>query len=136
VEWSANPTCSQGDDDTVKHYLLSIQQPDGGPPSPAVLEPVMRDVEKFNRELKEAGAWAFAGGLEPPHLAHVARPAGGEVAVTEGPYLEGREHVGGMSVIRVHDTEEAIAWGRKLARATTLPVEIRGFQGEATDHLA
>jgi hypothetical protein len=50
--------------------------------------------------------------------------------MTDGPFAEGREHVGGFSVIRADDLDEALRWGRKLALATTLPIEVRPFQGE------
>jgi hypothetical protein len=59
----------------------------------------------------------------------VLRPGDGGVLVTDGPFAEGREHVGGFSVIRAEDLDEALAWGRKLALATTLPIEVRPFQG-------
>ena len=119
----------------MKHYLLSIQQPDGGPPAPDVLEPIMRAVEAFNQELKAAGAWVFAGGLHLPDAATVVRLRDGEVVTTDGPYAEGKEHVGGLSIVAVPDHAAALGWGRKLARATTLPVEVRPFQGEPADHL-
>ncbi|GAT70718.1 DGPFAETKE family protein [Planomonospora sphaerica] len=119
----------------MKHYLLSIQQPDGGPAAPEVLEPIMRDVKAFNDELRAAGAWVFAGGLHDPGTATVVRVRDGEVLVTDGPYAEGKEHVGGLSVIAAPDLDAALEWGGKLARATTLPVEVRPFQGEPGEHL-
>jgi hypothetical protein len=119
----------------VKHYLLSIQQPDGGPAPPEVLEPIMRELEALNEELKATGAWVFAGGLHEPGTATVVRVRDGETLVTDGPYTEGKEHVGGISIIRAPDLDAALEWGRKLARATTLPVEVRPFQGEPADHL-
>ncbi|MDL4816922.1 YciI family protein [Actinomadura opuntiae] len=117
----------------MKHYLLSIQQPDGDPPPPEILEPITRDLAAFNRELQDAGAWVFAGGLHLAHNAVVARPEAGEVLITDGPYAEGKEHVGGLSIIRAPDLDTALEWARKLARATTLPVELREFQALATD---
>lgn len=119
----------------MKHYLLSIQQPDGGPASPEVLEPIMRNLEVFNEELRAAGAWVFAGGLSDPSLAAVVRPKDGEVLTTDGPYVEGKEHVGGLSIIKAPDLETAIEWGRKLALAVTIPVEVREFQGGPAEHL-
>ncbi|MGH2351896.1 MAG: YciI family protein [Chloroflexota bacterium] len=125
----------------MKHYLLSIQQPDGEPPPPEVLEPVMQEVEAFNRELKAAGVWVFAGGLHPPSTATVVRLQDGEMLITDGPYIEGKEHVGGHSIITAPDLDAALEWARKLARALTLdqraglPVEVRPFQGEIDDHL-
>jgi hypothetical protein len=122
-------------DKPMKHYLLSIQQPDGGPARPEALEPIMRDVDAFNQELKAAGAWVFAGGLHEPSTATVVRLKDGEVLTTDGPYVEGKEHVGGLSIIKAPNLDAAHEWGRKLARATTLPVEVRPFQGEPDDHL-
>lgn len=121
----------------MKHYLLSIQQPgDGSPPPPEVIEPIMRDVEAFNEELKAAGAWVFGGGLHAPSTATVVRHQDGDVLTTDGPYVEGKEHVGGLTILAAPDIDTALEWGRKLAQATTLPIEVRPFQGETEDHLA
>ncbi len=117
----------------MKQYLLSIYQPDGDPPSPEVLEQVMRDVDALNQELKAAGAWVFAGGLHPPSTATVVRIRDGDVLITDGPFAEGKEHIGGFCIIKAPDLDAALEWGRKLARATTLPIEVRPFQGEAAD---
>jgi hypothetical protein len=114
----------------MKQYLLSIYQPDGPPPSQVDLERVMRDLDVLNQELQAAGAWVFAGGLLPPSTATVLRPQGGEVLVTDGPFAEGKEHLGGFNIIKAADLDAALAWGRRLARATGLPVEVRPFQGE------
>jgi len=123
----------------MKHYLLTIQQPDVEvDPDPEFLEPVMRRVEAFNQELKAAGAWVFAGGLEllhHPSTATVLRPRGDDVLMTDGPYVEGKEHVGGLTIIAAPDLDAALEWGRKLALAIGLPIEVRPFQGEPADHL-
>ncbi|MFW3172780.1 YciI family protein [Geodermatophilus sp. CPCC 206100] len=113
----------------MAQYLLTIYQPDGGEPPVEVLEPIMRDLDAVNREMREAGAWVFAGGLHPPETATVARPSGDEVLLTDGPYLEGKEHVGGFTVVEAPDLDAALEWGRKLARAITLPIEVRPLQG-------
>lgn len=112
----------------MNQYLISIYQPDGGVPAPEILEPIMRDIEALNTELREAGAWVFAGGLFPPSTATVLRLKESEVLTTDGPYVEGKEHLGGFTVIRAADLDEALAWGRKVARATTLPIEVRPLQ--------
>jgi hypothetical protein len=113
----------------MKLYLLSVYQPSGEAP-PEVLEPIMRDLEVLNREMQEAGAWVFAGGLHPPSTATVARPRDRDVLMTDGPFAEGKEHLGGITIIRAPDLDAALEWGAKLARATTLPIEVRPFQGE------
>ena len=112
----------------MKQYLLSIYQPDGEPPAPAVLDKIMRDVSAVRDEMKAAGAWVFAGGLHAPSTATVVRVKDGDVLTTDGPFTEGKEHIGGFSVIKAPDLDAALEWGRKMARATTLPIEVRPFR--------
>ena len=108
----------------MKQYLLSVYQPDGEPPPRPVLEKIMRDVYAVRDEMKAAGAWVFSGGLYPPGTATVLRVNDGEMLMTDGPFAEGKEHIGGFSVIKAADLDAAIEWGSKLARATTLPIEV------------
>ena len=118
----------------MPQYLLTVIAPTGGEaPSPEALESIMRDVGAVDREMREAGAWVFAGGLFPPSTATVLRPKDSEVLLTDGPFAEGREHVGGFSIVTAADLDEALEWGRKLARATTLPIEVRPFRGAPED---
>jgi hypothetical protein len=117
----------------MKQYLLSVYQPEGDPPPDVDLDQVMRDVDALDRELREAGAWVFAGGLHPPTTATVLRPKDGDVLTTDGPFAEGKEHIGGFTIIKAPDLDSALEWGRKAALATTLPVEVRPFQEEAED---
>jgi hypothetical protein len=112
----------------MRHYLLSIYQPDGDPPASVDLEEIRRKLDALNVELKEAGAWVFAGGLHPPSTATVVRAQDGDVLTTDGPYAEGKEHLGGFTIIAAPDLDAALDWGRKLTRATALPVEVRPFQ--------
>jgi hypothetical protein len=112
----------------MQQYLLSLYQPEGPLPPREALEPIMRDVDAVNEELKAAGAWVFAGGLHAPSTATVLRLHDGEVLTTDGPFAEGKEHLGGFTIIQAPDLDAALEWGRKLARATTLPVEVRPFQ--------
>jgi hypothetical protein len=122
---------------TMSRYLLSIYQPDGDPPPTHLLEPVMRDMDALIQDAKAAGVWVFNGGLHPPATATVLRYKSGDALVTDGPFAEGKEHVGGFLVIEVPDLDAALDWGRKLARALTLrghedlgglPIEVRPFQ--------
>ena len=113
----------------MKQYLLSIYQPgDGTPPPPEVLEPIMRKVYALNEEMKAAGVLTFTGGLHPPSTATVLHAKGGEMLITDGPYIEGKEHLGGFTIIQAPDLDAALAWGRKLAEAVTLPIEVRPFR--------
>ena len=114
----------------MKLYLLSVYQPDGDPPPPEVLEPIMRQVHALQAELKNAGVWVFSGGLHAPSTATVVRVKNGDVVTTDGPYIEGKEHIGGFTVIKAPDLDAALEWGRKAARAITLPIEVRPFQDE------
>ena len=113
----------------MKRYLLSIYQPDGAPPPSVKLEEIMRDVAAVRDEMKRAGAWVFSDGLHPASTATVIRVKAGEALLTDGPYVEGKEHLGGLCIIDAPDLDAALAWGRKLAAATTLPIEVRPFQG-------
>lgn len=109
-------------------YLLTIYQPDGPPPPPEVLAPVMQDLHALNEELKAAGAWVFSRGLHEANTATVVRARGQELLMTDGPYVEGKEHVGGFWIVHAPDLDAALAWAGKAARATTLPIEVRPFQ--------
>jgi hypothetical protein len=115
----------------MKQYLLSVYQPDGPTPPPEKLAAIARDLDAIHEELERAGAWVFSGGLHPASTATVVRDQGGRPLITDGPYAEGKEHVGGFTIIRAADLDAALAWAAKLARATTLPIEVRPFQDEA-----
>ena len=114
----------------MKLYLLSVYQPDGDPPPPEILEPIMQKVHALQAELKGAGAWVFSGGLHAPSTATVVRMENGDVVTTDGPYIEGKEHIGGFTILKAPDLDAALEWGRKAARAITLPIEVRPFQDE------
>ena len=118
----------------MKQYLLSIYQPDGDPPPPEMLEPIMRDVNALTQEMKAAGVWVFHGGLHAASTSTVVRVSDGDVLITDGPYTEGKEHLGGFTIIKAADLDAALAWARRVARAIRpLPIEVRPFQGEAGD---
>jgi hypothetical protein len=118
----------------MSQYLLSVIQPNAeGSPPPANLDEIMANLDALNAEMKAAGAWVFAGGLHGPSTATVLRPQGDEVLITDGPYAEGKEHLGGFTIIDAPDLDSALDWGRRLARATTLPIEVRPFQYDRRD---
>ena len=108
-------------------YLVSIQLPDNFDPS-LVDEAVVRDIDELNEELDAAGARVFAGGLQPASLAKSLRKQpDGTVSITDGPYLEAKEHIGGFWILECADMDEALAWGRKAVVACRVPVEVRAF---------
>ena len=125
----------------MKQYLLSIYQPDGEAPPPAVLEKVMRDMNALLEEAKAAGVWVFNGGLHPPSTATVVRTQRGEVLITDGPFAESKEHLGGFMIVKAPDLDAALEWGRKMARVLTieghdgLPIEVRPFQHVGNPHI-
>jgi hypothetical protein len=113
----------------MARYLLSVVTPtDGTPPTPEELEGIMQNVEAYHQELRESGAWVFSGGLEAPDTATVVRPQDGELMLTDGPFVETKEYVGGISIVDAPDLDAALEWGRKAARAIGLPIEVRPFQ--------
>jgi hypothetical protein len=114
----------------MKQYLLSVIQPVGDPPPREQLDQVMRDVDVVHQEVKAAGAWVFAGGLHPPSTATVVRVRDGEVLMTDGPFAEGKEFIGGFAIVKAADLDAALHWARRFATAIGLPIEVRPFQGE------
>ena len=113
----------------MAQYLLTVWEPtvDERPP-PEVLEPIMAAVGEVDRAMHEAGVWVFAGGLHGPSASTVLRAQDGEVLVTDGPFAEGKEHVGGFTIIDVPDLDAALAWGGKFAQVIGLPIEVRPFR--------
>ncbi|HEU5470333.1 MAG TPA: YciI family protein [Actinophytocola sp.] len=115
----------------MKQYLISVYQPDGDPPPPEALETVFRDIQAIHAELRAAGAWVFAAALHEPSTATVLRTdERGEVLVTDGPFAEGKEFLGGFTIVAAPDLDAALEWGRKFARAIGLPIEVRPFQDD------
>ena len=114
----------------MKQYLLNIYQPDTDAPAPEALEKIMAEIETIRDELRAQGSWVFGGGLHAPSAATVVRSQSEEIVTIDGPFTEGKEHIGGLVIIRVADLDAALAWGRRYARATTLPIEVRPFQDE------
>ena len=108
-------------------YLVGIQLPDDFDPS-IKDEAMERDIETLNKEVEAAGIGKFAGGLSPASSAKSLRgQPDGKVLVTDGPYLETKEHIGGFWILEGADMEEALAWARKGVIACRMPVEVRQF---------
>lgn len=113
----------------MTQYLLSVVTPSEGarPPSPEQLEVIMARVEQLRSDMVDAGVWVFAGGLEAPSTATVLRPDGDDVLLVDGPFAEGKEYLGGFTVVDVPDLDAALAWGRRTVAAIGLPIEVRPF---------
>jgi hypothetical protein len=122
----------------MKQYLLSIYQPDMPPPPEVMarMDQIMAEVNALVDQAKAAGAWVFNGALHAPSTATVVRFEHGNVLVTDGPYTEGKEHIGGFLIVKAADLDAALEWARRLAAALgngadSLPIEVRPFQQEA-----
>ena len=112
----------------MKQYLLSVHMVEGDPvPSDEEMQQRYASVDVFNGELQAAGGWVFAGGLYPPDTATVVRNQAGEVLMTDGPFAETKEQIGGFWVVQANDLDEALAWAAKGSAACEAPVEVRPF---------
>lgn len=116
----------------MKTYLISLFSPDGPPPEDLDLTQVMADLEVVNADIRAAGGWVFAGGLGDQASATTIRRQRGsaDAVVTDGPFVEAKEHLGGLSVVRSDDYDVVLGWAERIAGATGLPVEVRPFQGD------
>ena len=113
----------------MNQYLLTVCYPPGSPmPEPAQLQKIMTDVGEVRDAMQAAGVWVFAGGLHPPDSATVVRVRDHEVLMTDGPFTEGKEHIGGITIVQVADLDGALYWAGKLSAATTTPVEVWPFR--------
>src|SRR4051794_23848285 len=112
----------------MPQYLIGMYQPDGVVPPPEFLAPVMEKLGRLQQEMEAAGAWVFAGGLHDAGTATVLRVKGGELLTTDGPFPEGKEHLGGFTVVEAPDLDAALQWGRRHAEITGLPIEVRPFR--------
>ena len=112
----------------MTQYLVAIHHPDDYDPFAAEDEAMHRDIDVLNDEMVAAGVRIFVGGLRAASSARSLRlQPGGKILVTDGPYLETKEHVGGFWVLEAASLDEALAWGRKAAVACRAPVEVRPF---------
>jgi hypothetical protein len=115
----------------MKTYLITLYSPPGPPPPEVDLDRIMAEIETINADIRAAGGWVFAGGLGDLDAATTIRTSdSGEPLLTDGPFLEAKEHLGGLSIVRAPDYDVALGWAKRTAKATGLPVEIRPFVGE------
>ena len=109
----------------MPHYMVTGHLPDNFDPS-TVDEAAVRAINALNEEMEAAGVRVLVGGLSPASQAKSVRAQpNGEVLVTDGPYLEAKEHVGGFTILEAADMDEALAWARKSVSACRMPAEVR-----------
>jgi hypothetical protein len=114
----------------MANYLLSVVYPaDRTQPAPEELEVIGKNVGAVRDEMVEAGVWVFGGGLAPAGSATIVEARGADKLITDGPFAEGKEYLGGLCVIDVPDLDAALEWAEKQSRATTVPIEVRPFLG-------
>ena len=123
-------------------YLLSTHstaggRPEGAPASPEQMQEFMGRVMALEAEMEEAGAFVFGGALHGPDAATVISDNAGEALLTDGPYVEAKEHIAGFYIVNAADLDEALEWGRKTAAATNHSIEVRPFMatGKVADHM-
>jgi hypothetical protein len=115
----------------MPQYLVAIHHPDDFEPS-SVTEAMMRDIDVLNEEMEAAGARIFAGGLSGDSSARSLRAQpGGKVLITDGPYLETKEHVGGFWILKAANLDDALAWGRRAVVACRAPSRCARSSDEA-----
>jgi hypothetical protein len=115
----------------MKQYMLSVPMIAGAPSRPDdEMQRAFEQTAAFNDEMQAAGAWVFGGGLLPASSATVVEAQGTEFLVTDGPFTESKEHIGGFWVIVAEDLDAALAWAKKATVACGERVEVRPFQDE------
>src|SRR5699024_3817026 len=120
---------SDHEETEMTHYLLSVHS---GPEAYArpleELQPTFEAVDAFNQKARDAGIWVFAGGLQPGDLATVVDNTGDAPVVTDGPYLETKEWIGGFWVFNLPDLDAAMEWAKEASSACGNAVEVRPFE--------
>ncbi|GAA5101588.1 YciI family protein [Haloechinothrix salitolerans] len=112
----------------MKQYLLAVQFDESAPPlSETETREQFARTDKVTAEMRAAGSWVFVGGLRGSHATTVVRPAGDTTTMTDGPFAETKEQLGGFWVIRCEDLDQALAWAEKCALACGCPIEVRPF---------
>jgi hypothetical protein len=115
----------------MPQYLISVWHDDNYEVdfSTPEAQRVGAKVGAFNEDLQKAGAWVFGAGLRPASSATVVRSSGGDVSMTDGPYAETKEQMGGFWMIEAEDLDAALEWAGKASAACELPVEVRPAEG-------
>ena len=115
----------------MTQYLLSVHMVEGEPvPAEDERQAAYAAVDTFNAKVRDAGIWVFAGGLHPADTATVVKVTDGEAIVTDGPFSEAKEHIGGFWIIDVPDLDAAMQWATEASAACRGAVEVRPFQDE------
>jgi hypothetical protein len=114
----------------MTQYLLSVHMVEGEDAyaSEDEMQEAFKAVDAFNQELQAKGAWVFAGGLQPVDTATTVDGTGADVVITDGPFAESKEQIGGFWVVEAADLDAALDWAAKGSAACKGKVEVRPFQ--------
>jgi len=116
----------------MPHYQLSVCYPAGAtPPPPPELDAIMERVAALNAEMKAAGSWVFGGGLHDSSSSTVVIARDGQITMTDGPFIESKEQVGGITIVDAADLDAALGWAARFSTAIGVPIEVRPFAGWA-----
>jgi hypothetical protein len=118
----------------MAQYLLAIYWSDRKP-SAEEFQRLCVDVPALNAKMEDAGVFVFQGGVLPPESATVVRQSGGDFLITDGPYTETKEHLGGFWIISVADLDAALEWAKLATVACRRPVEVVPFEMRNIDEL-
>lgn len=114
----------------MSQYLLSMHTVEGEvrePMTPEMMQGFMERINTLEADMRQSGAFVFTGGLHGPDAATVVRSVDGETILTDGPFVESKEHIGGFYVINADDLDAALAWAGKVVDAVGHPIEVRPF---------
>ena len=119
----------------MTQYLITVPHDTADAPTmatmdPAELQPIFEAVDRFNDKLQAEGAWVFAGGLHPPEMTTNVDNTGDAPIITDGPFTESKEYLGGFWVIEAPDLDAALEWAKEGSKACANRVEVRPFQDE------
>jgi hypothetical protein len=118
----------------VNQYMIATHYIDGeAPPADDVMQQMFKDVSAFNAELEAEGAWVFGCGLCPPDTATVVHVTGVDVLITDGPFPEAKEQIGGFWIVKAPDLDAALALAKRASVACRSPLEVRPLQDESED---
>ena len=117
----------------MTQYLLAVQLDESTPETEEEKRAQMARTAAVTEEMRAAGNWVFVGGLRPSHATTVVRPSGGSTTMTDGPFAETKEQLGGFWVIECEDLDRALYWADRCALACGQPIEVRPFDDGSQD---
>jgi hypothetical protein len=116
----------------MTQYLLSTYAVEGevpgAPRTPEAMQAFMERVAALEAEMEASGTFVFGGALHGPDAATVVRVRDGDVVMTDGPFVEAKEHIAGFYIINADDLDAALAWAGKVADATNHSIEVSPFR--------